>query len=102
FSVVNQQSDYNGDGKTDLLWKNTDGSIAIWTMDGINKMAGSQIYGPFAGWNLVDSKGDYNGDGKADLRWEHTDGSNTTWTMDGINKIEGSMVYGPFDGWSVT
>ncbi|MDK9704379.1 MAG: FG-GAP-like repeat-containing protein, partial [Sulfuritalea sp.] len=95
------ERDFSGDGKSDLLWSHTDGSVAIWTMDGINKTAGSQIYGPFAGWNMVDGKGDYNGDGKADLRWEHTDGSTTIWTMDGINKIEGSMVFGPFAGFSV-
>jgi hypothetical protein len=27
-------ADFDGDGKADILWQNTDGSLAIWLMDG--------------------------------------------------------------------
>jgi hypothetical protein len=30
-------ADFNGDGKADILWQNTDGSLAIWLMDGGTK-----------------------------------------------------------------
>jgi len=26
--------DFNGDGQTDILWRDISGSVAIWTMDG--------------------------------------------------------------------
>ena len=100
-SMGKSMIDFSGDGNTDLRWQNTDGSIAIWTMDGVNKTAGSQIYGPFAGWSVVNGQSDFNGDGKTDLLWGNTDGSIAIWTMDGVNKTAGSQIYGPFGGWSV-
>jgi hypothetical protein len=70
-------------------------------MDGVNKTAGSQIYGPFAGWSVVNGRSDFNGDGKTDLLWGNTDGSIATWTMDGVNNTAGSQIYGPFAGWDL-
>jgi len=32
-------ADFNGDGKTDILWRNDFGSVAIWTMNGGVKVA---------------------------------------------------------------
>jgi FG-GAP repeat len=31
---VSHISDLNGDGKSDLIWRNNDGSITAWTMNG--------------------------------------------------------------------
>ena len=30
---IAQTGDFNGDGKSDLLWHNDDGSVALWLMD---------------------------------------------------------------------
>jgi membrane-bound lytic murein transglycosylase B len=37
-------ADFNGDGKADILWQNTDGSLAIWLMNGGASLGGAQIY----------------------------------------------------------
>ena len=34
------KSDFNGDGKADVLWQNTSGSRAIWLMNGTAREAG--------------------------------------------------------------
>ncbi len=34
WSIV-QTGDYNGDGKSDLLWRDTSGNTAIWFMNGV-------------------------------------------------------------------
>jgi hypothetical protein len=37
-------ADFNGDGKADILWQNTDGSLAIWLMNGGTCLAGAGVY----------------------------------------------------------
>ena len=32
--------DFNGDGKSDILWQNADGQAAIWEMNGTNILSG--------------------------------------------------------------
>ena len=35
--------DFNGDGKADILWRNTDGSVAIWLMNGLTQVSGAGL-----------------------------------------------------------
>ncbi len=32
--AIVRQRDFNGDGKADLLWRDTSGNVAIWEMNG--------------------------------------------------------------------
>ena len=93
--------DFSGDGKTDLRWQGPSGETSIWLMDGVNHTDSSAVFGPYAGWTIVDAKSDYNGDGKTDLRWQGTSGETSIWLMDGVNHTASSAVFGPFVGWSV-
>ena len=47
--------DFNGDGKSDILWQGQDGTPAIWTMDGTHVLsvgvAGS--FNPGADWHVI-------------------------------------------------
>ena len=47
--------DFNGDGKSDVLWQGQDGTPAIWTMDGTHVLsvgvAGS--FNPGADWHVI-------------------------------------------------
>lgn len=78
-------ADMNGDGKTDLIWRHTQGWIAVWFMDGI-RLLGSELLG--AGrvadpnWAIV-GIGDFNFDGKTDLVWHHAQGWIAVWLMNG-------------------
>ena len=48
-------SDYNGDTKSDLLWRNTStGDVALWQMDGLTLSASTLFSVPLA-WELQDS-----------------------------------------------
>ena len=31
---MHDAGDYNGDGKTDILWRNDSGQVGVWEMDG--------------------------------------------------------------------
>ena len=59
------QRDFNGDGKADILWRNsTTGDVAIWLMDRTSFAGGSDIGTIDLKWQIV-GVGDFDGDGKA-------------------------------------
>jgi hypothetical protein len=59
--------DFNGDGKTDLLFvNNTTNGVAVWQIDGKQVTANPQVGIMAAGWHYA-ATGDFNGDGKTDL-----------------------------------
>ena len=78
-------SDFDGDGKADILWRNADsGTNTLWFMDGGQIKGGAtllQVVG--RDWQIQGS-GDFDRDGKADILWRNSgSGSNTLWLMDG-------------------
>lgn len=85
-----QAPDFNGDGYADLIWqhRNSDGLLAIWFMNGINKvddalLTPSSVADPQ--WHIVGA-GDYNRDGRPDLFWQHqTTGELAVWRMGGTS-----------------
>lgn len=36
--------DYNGDGKSDILWQNDNGTPAVWLMNGFNVVSGANVW----------------------------------------------------------
>ena len=82
--------DFNGDGKSDIVFQNTassDGAVYIWAMNGTTIANPNAGYGGNAGkdW-IVKGVGDFNGDGKSDIVFQNTasaDGSVYIWEMNG-------------------
>ena len=93
--------DFNGDGRSDILWQNASGQAAIWEMNGAAPIAGgSQLVGPNPGpnWKAV-ATGDFNGDGRSDILWQNTSGQVAIWEMNGLSPIAGgSQLAGPNPG----
>jgi hypothetical protein len=52
---IKGSGDFNGDGKSDILWQYTDGTPAIWLMNGLNLVsagvAGS--FNPGTDWHII-------------------------------------------------
>jgi hypothetical protein len=95
-------NDFNGDGLSELLWQNTDGTPAIWQVDGLNLVAGSNAgFNPGAAWHVIGS-GDFNDDGMADILWQNADGTPAAWLMNGSNILSGANVgFNPGPAWQV-
>jgi hypothetical protein len=75
--------DFNGDGKSDILWRHTAGDLALWLMNG-GAVASTGILGNVATSWTIDKIGDFNGDGKADILWRNTSGTLSIWLMNGL------------------
>jgi hypothetical protein len=77
--------DFNGDGKTDILWRNkSTGQNVVWLMNGTTYSSYSDLLQvPDTNWQIVGT-GDFNGDGKTDILWRNkTTGENVVWLMNG-------------------
>jgi hypothetical protein len=79
--------DFDGDGKTDILWRHkTTGDNAVWLMNGTTWSNTVRLPAVTdTNWEIAGT-GDFNNDGKTDILWRHkTDGRNSVWLMNGVN-----------------
>ena len=105
-SSFEQSMDFNGDGKTDLFWKNiNNGDTTAWLMNG-NTILNRSTYDNVpdsSGW-YIQNFGDFNGDGKTDVFWRNfNNGDTATWLMNG-NTILARSTYDNVpnsSGWSI-
>jgi hypothetical protein len=82
--------DFNGNGKRDVLLKNTNGALYVWHVDSASISGGNVSIASSgnlpqlpAGWDVVGVAADFNGDGKSDVLLQHTNGSLYVWMLDG-------------------
>jgi alpha-tubulin suppressor-like RCC1 family protein len=92
-------NDFNGDGKSDLLWQNTNGAASMWLMNGATPQSFIS-FGPYAGWTVLSGEADFNGDGKSDLVWTNTNGAASIWLMNGTTVLS-TANFGPYSGWTL-
>jgi Tol biopolymer transport system component len=76
------QRDFNGDGKADLLWSNTNGDTAIWLMNGTTVSATPDL-GVIGNGGSIVGTGDFNGDGFGDILLRNNNGDLSIWLMSG-------------------
>jgi uncharacterized repeat protein (TIGR03803 family) len=93
FSPSAVPHDFNGDGYSDMLWRNTSGNMAIWEMQGstILNPSSSGLGGVATTWSIV-GQHDFNGDGKADLLWHDTSGNLAIWEMNGTTILNSNST----------
>lgn len=67
--------DFNGDGQGDILWRHSNGQVAIWFMAGFTNFGQAYPGGQDPGhvWS-IQGVGDFNSDGRADILWRDTSG----------------------------
>ena len=73
--------DFNGDGKSDIAWRDTGGNTGVWLMNGA-QVTPAGVGSVAAGWSIV-GQHDFNGDGKADWLWRDGSGNVGIWFMNG-------------------
>src|SRR5438876_1135969 len=97
--------DFDGDGKADLLWRNTStGENYIYLMNGLTIATPGSINAVSDQAWQVKGIGDFDGDGKADILWRNAvTGENYIWLMNGLSAAsQGSVNFvDPASGWEV-
>ncbi|KJU86726.1 FG-GAP repeat-containing protein [Candidatus Magnetobacterium bavaricum] len=96
--------DFNGDGNSDVLWRNTKtGDVYIWLMDGKSITGGNFVVkGVSLDWDIK-AVGDFNGDDKSDVLWQNTAGDVYMWLIDGTTiQTGGYAVKGMPNEWMLT
>jgi hypothetical protein len=74
--------DFNGDGMSDIVWRDGSGNTALWLMGGA-AISSAGVYGGLSStWSIVGQR-DFNGDGTADLLWRDDTGYSYIWFMNG-------------------
>ncbi len=86
--------DFNGDAKTDLLWRNSQtGDVSIWLMSGDAPVAIAVVGNMGLDYQVV-GVADLDGDGKADIIWRQASTGNfVAWYMDGMTIKSQQMIY---------
>lgn len=97
-------SDFNGDGRTDVLWRNGfNGELGVWLINGsqVLEYASLGAVPPDSGWAPI-GLSDFNGDGRIDVLWRNRfSGELGIWLINGsqIFQYASLGVVPPDSGW---
>jgi phospholipase/lecithinase/hemolysin len=92
--------DVNGDGKSDIVWRDTAGDVAVWEMNGAAILAAGGIGNVPGNWSIVAVR-DFNSDGKFDLLWRDTAGDTVIWFMNGTTVASTASLGNIPNTWNV-
>jgi hypothetical protein len=91
---VKDAGDFNGDGRADILWRNSRGDMSTWLATGAGGFASAWGTNVTTDWE-VSGTGDFNGDGKSDLLWRNSNGALSSWqgaSNGGFTPVWGTSV----------
>ena len=99
--IVQGAGDFDADGRSDLLWRNSsDGSMRIW-LSGLDRTAVGltspqrQVNPADQAWQ-ISGISDFNHDGRADILWRRSDGRSSIWTMQGATQAAMHFAESPY------
>jgi hypothetical protein len=90
FKIVGSpvKSDFNGDGKPDILWQSSStGWRLIWIMNNTTHTSTVNLGTVATAWSIAGSS-DFNGDGKSDILWQNSStGQRLIWIMNNTTHL---------------
>jgi hypothetical protein len=99
FAIV-PKNDFTGDGKSDVILQNTNGTPQIWLMNGTSVTSMTSLVNSGPSWQLA-ATGDFNRDGKADIVLQNSDGLPEIWLMNGTSVTSTVTLPNPGPSWHV-
>ncbi|MBN1918059.1 MAG: VCBS repeat-containing protein [Verrucomicrobia bacterium] len=100
--VVQGVDDFSNDGKSDILWRNTDtDEIAVWLMNGTSISSAGIVRVVSSAWS-VQGVGDFNGGGRADILWRNTATNQVAiWLMNGVGVARTQVLMSVDPKWQI-
>jgi len=97
-----QTSDFNADGRSDVLLQNASGQAAIWLMNGATATTMAPVgANPGTSWQAIGSS-DFYGSLYSDILWQNTGtGEVYIWEINGTKVIGGGSPGNPGTSWHV-
>jgi hypothetical protein len=92
--------DVDGDGRTDVLWRDTSGSLEVWLMRDVTVSAVRSLDRVGPEWTIA-GIGDVDGDGRGDLLWRHPSGTVAVWLLDGASTVGSGVAGSAGPDWTV-
>ena len=92
--------DFNGDGYSDIAWRNSGGDFGIWLMNGTQILNNPDLGNVPTIWTVVGLR-DFNGDGYADVLWRDTAGDVGMWFMNGAQILQQPVIGNVPTSWTV-
>ena len=100
FGALASSHDFNGDTKSDIAWRDTNGDVAIWLMNGAQVATAAGLGTVAATWSIM-GQHDFNGDGKRDLLWRDSGGNIAIWFMNGTSVASAVPVGNVPTSWTI-
>jgi hypothetical protein len=72
--------DFNANGASDILWRNANGDVEVWLMDGATATTKNNLGNLSNAWSIAGT-GDFNGDGTSDILFRGNGGALLVWFM---------------------
>ncbi len=98
----NLRNDFDNDDKSDILWRNVNGDVYAYQMNGFSVASEGLIGNASSDWTIAGT-GDFNGDSKADILWRNNiTGLTYQWQVDGNTKIAEGEIRTVSNDWQIS
>jgi FG-GAP-like repeat len=96
------KTDFGSDRKSDILWRNSNGSVYAYQMNGVS-VASEGLLGTASNDWVIASTGDFDANGKADILWRNSiTGSVYAWQIDGNTKVGEGEIRTVSNDWQIS
>jgi hypothetical protein len=94
--------DFDGDGKSDVLWRDTSSNVGMWLMgNNGTTISQAQVLGNVTAiWAAIGQR-DFNSDDNADVLWRDSSGNVGFWLMNGTHIMSTTVLGNVPTNWSV-
>jgi len=92
--------DFNNDGQSDILWRDTSGNVSLWLMNSGAVSSALSVGNVGTSWAIKGIR-DFNADGKADILWRDTSGNLAMWLMNGGSVSSSALVGSVSSAWTI-
>jgi probable HAF family extracellular repeat protein len=99
-SFIVDTHDFDGDYKSDILWRQTTGKLVIWKMNGAQPPFFLNAGSATTDWQIAGT-GDFDGDGEADILWRNNNGQVAVWLMNGGQRKSSKTIGTATGDWTV-